>query len=205
MLDARSVARRPRPAVPGQLDGDVTDARFQTYGVTMPSILLMFLLACSDMHIEPPPAWTLQQQHDATVSIASCGGSGVAIGGGLVLTASHVACVESTVEWRDNNHDLALLGTDLHGAYAVLDTAAVGDAVCIEVALPARERQCGHVIDINPVGTPHGVVDLWLDIMTVPGNSGAAVYDDGGHLIGVITSGVDGIGLASSVFGRLPR
>jgi V8-like Glu-specific endopeptidase len=55
------------------------------------------------------------------------------------------------------------------------------------------------------VGTPHGEVDLALDIRTVPGNSGAALYDDNGHLVGVITSGVDGIGLASSVFGRLRR
>ncbi len=176
--------------------------KLETYGVT----ILALLMACSaDVHIEPPPAWTLQQQHDATVIVASCGGSGVAIGGGVILTASHVACRDSRVEWRDDNHDLALLGTAIDGSYAVLDTAAVGDTACVEVALPARSRQCGHVIDINPVGTPHGVVDLWLDIMTVPGNSGAAVYDDGGHLIGVITSGVDGVGLASSVFGRLPR
>ncbi|HMG20185.1 MAG TPA: serine protease [Kofleriaceae bacterium] len=171
-----------------------------------------------DAHIEPPPAWTVQQQHAAAVALEPCGGSGADIGDGFVLTASHVACDGSAITtdvgqllsahhlaWRDDGHDLALLVTDLHGDEAVTDAADVGDAVCAEVALPARERRCGHITEIRPVGTPHGEVDLALDIRTVPGNSGAALYDDNGHLVGVITSGVDGIGLASSVFGRLRR
>lgn len=188
--------------------------------MTRMTILLIAAACTADPHIEPPPAWTVQQQHDAAVLVQPCGGTGVAIGSGFVLTASHVACdvdlsniVDSSgvrfpvhrLAWRDNDHDLAMLLTDLSGQDPVPDTAAVGDAVCAEVAVPARARRCGRVTRIDPVGTPHGFVDLWIDIQTVAGNSGAGLYDDYGHLIGVLTDGVDGIGLASSVYGRLQR
>ena len=172
-------------------------------------------------HVEPPTAWGTQQQHDAAVTIQPCGGSGSLIGDGMILTARHVACTDSvattaagvvlptTLAWRDGDHDLALLAVtiDSGAAFAqaaVLDSAAVMDTVCGEVALPSRQRRCGTVTDVRDVGTSSGHVDLWISINAVPGNSGSALYDDHGHLVGVITDSVYGVGLASSVYGRLP-
>ncbi len=185
-------------------------------------VIAATLSSCiTDPHVEPPPAWTLQQQHDATVEIQPCGGSGALIGDRIVLTASHVACSGATVTtadgvtlptsllWRDDDHDLALLTVPAAPSeardHATVDETIAGDVVCAEVALPTRYRACGRVTDVRSIGTPHGAVDLQISIGAVPGNSGSALYDDYGHLVGVVTSGVYGIGLASSVSGRLPK
>jgi len=154
-------------------------------------------------------------------------GSGVIVGPDTVLTAWHVVkCPPRTsrfllVSGPDNvkhwaelaagdpDHDIARLTVAGTPATRLkLAAAKDGDVVCAAVAHPIREWSCGVVIDVGPVKTKtNGTVDIWHTARTVPGNSGAGLYNGRGQLVGLQTNGdatkTDG-GLATSVFGRVP-
>lgn len=127
-------------------------------------------------------------------------GTGVIVRDDLVLTAAHITTCPTipTVHVvlangtrrrmsviRENlKKDLALLRTStmegLHQDIAppvlgVFEYMADGAQSCAEVAFPRRERLCGEA------ATPSR-----FTFATRPGNSGAAVYDPAGRLVGLV-------------------
>lgn len=185
---------------------------------------------------------TPEQQLDAAVRIerecpAAAIGSGVTVAAGRVITARHViACpyprvgavayvVDSagmrypaSLLWQDAARDLAELAVDVPAARpaAYAHPPDPGSIVCRVSAAPQLERVCGTVVGRAPYPTTvnPGTRDIQHDIATAPGNSGSGLYDDAGHLVGIITDALTcraatacapaPAGLASSVLGWLP-
>jgi S1-C subfamily serine protease len=134
-------------------------------------------------------------------------GSGVAVDRRRILTAYHVPrCDDSgggtpAVIVTDSaggrhvgrlteaqlNRDLAIVTTDddLPSWFAgeVGPRPEEGGQVCLVTAVPSRERKCGEVQEVNGDGSG----DVQHDALTWPGNSGSAVYDARGRLIGIVS------------------
>jgi S1-C subfamily serine protease len=76
--------------------------------------------------------------------------------------------------------------------------------VCIVVAAPRRDRRCGEVEDILTTNAN----DVTLSTPVEPGNSGSAVYDRDGRLVGIVTqrrglkNGQSTGGIATALGGR---
>lgn len=153
-------------------------------------------------------------------------GSGVLSGPETVLTAWHVVkCPPRSVRivwvvtpdevkhWAqlgagDPSHDVArLVVSDLTASKLEIVSPLVGDTVCIATAHPQRQLSCGVVYAISSFKTTtNGTVDVWHSARTIPGNSGAGVYNRRGQLVGLATNTTtdDSGGLATSVSGRVP-
>jgi hypothetical protein len=71
----------------------------------------------------------------------------------------------------------------------------IGDTVCMAAALPDWERDCSKVskkdkiprIKHDELGHPAWSSDVMLEGRVRHGNSGAAVYDSAGNLVGIVT------------------
>ncbi len=135
----------------------------------------------------------------------------------LVLTASHVVnCAPPTgadpvprdvqtsaamiaVDWLGETHAARVVAVDPRRDAAVVELAGevpgatpaelgpppgAGAWVCIAAAAPEVGRSCGEVAgedaDLPDAGLVHAA-------KTVPGNSGAGLYDASGRLVGVVT------------------
>lgn len=160
------------------------------------------------------------------MAITAALGSGTVIGPGRVLTANHVTRCEGSaltvyrvddtegvardaiLLWRDPGHDLAELlspGFVSHGQVR-FGRASDGARVCYQPGAPSRERVCGTAKHERNT-EPNGALDLKLTASVRHGNSGAALYDDSGRIVGVVTNTVscDGCGgWGVSIDGRLP-
>jgi hypothetical protein len=94
------------------------------------------------------------------------------------------------VEWLNRNRDLALLTLPEGGlgerfaAAPTIGTSYVGEEACARTAEPKREQVCGVVTAVG--GAPDGDVTFTAPIQH--GNSGSAVYDRRGRLLGIVTS-----------------
>lgn len=146
-----------------------------------------------------PPTPTIT----ATVKVetATGHGSGVHIGGGLILTAAHVVSKQDTatikttddtrgaeVLWASTAYDVALLSTseaDLQALQLSCDTPAVGTPVIAYGNPLAMEfvRTAGQVI--GPVGSALGIPGAYpVDMTIIPGMSGGPVVADG-QVVGI--------------------
>ncbi len=139
--------------------------------------------------------------------------SGAVIADSTILAASHaIHCTDNirvtlstgtqlraVVQKRDSENDIVLLRT-----LAVVTVPKVryaedvkrGDVVCASVANPNPGRICGMVARVANEGP--GALITGLDV--VPGNSGSAVYNAQGELVGVVSTGcrLRGCGLSGT-------
>lgn len=183
----------------------------------------------SAVTVEHVCTWTRPQGRQETTRH----GSGAVVGSDAVLTARHVIDAEcrsletltlrvvyasgssaaATVQWIDANHDLAVLQVaGAEPAGAIVQTEPAG-RLCAETAWPRRERRCGELTGRALRVNANGETDMQVATAVTPGNSGSAIWDGHGRLVGVLTNtvpcGGDRAGescgaLASSVVGRLP-
>ncbi len=156
-------------------------------------------------------------------------GSGVVYETGVVLTANHVIkCPPHSARmirvvgadniklWAevaavDAAHDIARLSVrGVYASKAELATPVPGEIVCSVNASPERNFACGIVGKVEPMKTKeNGEVNIWHSARTIPGNSGAGVYNRWGQLVGLATNGykpeqnMTG-GLATTLLGRIP-
>lgn len=167
--------------------------------------------------LETGAGLTVAEQHAAAVRIDACGyyGSGVVIGPGRVLTAAHVvmkACpflvvtaadgkryrARRQVAWAD---DIALVYVSGLATQTVppIDGIGSGDRVCFAPGAPRRARSCGAVYSVTS-----RIGGIYHSAITVPGNSGAGVYDLRGRLVGIVVWYVKGAGgMATPIGDRL--
>lgn len=170
-----------------------------------------------------------------TMDVQFIRASGSVVAPGVVLTANHVVrCGDgavagarvfdasgrewpAVVSWRHPAHDLALLavpGIPTARPALVQLPPPVGGQLCHEPTRPERGRRCGHLTAVraDPPAWANGAIDLEMSDQVTPGNSGSAVYDASGYLVGVATN-TSTCGdakvpclpsYASSVAGRLP-
>lgn len=130
------------------------------------------------------------------------GGSGFMISGRRVLTAKHmVACdmpptifvqladgrvFRATVDKTWGERDVArLLLIGDAGAFRAprVATANVGEPACGVTAVPERGHNCGDVEQVMPDQITFGGM-VWH------GNSGSALYDLRGNVVGIVTGGL---------------
>lgn len=134
------------------------------------------------------------------------GGSGVRVGGTAVLTAAHVIICEDSAPTMilaqtldangaaDGHYIATLEGMDI-ADIARLDVillpemppvaiaaARVGERACAVFSLPEPGRRCG---EVWPGGNT-GAAGLHVDFVAEHGNSGSGVWDESGHLIGLL-------------------
>ncbi|SKA30910.1 serine protease Do/putative serine protease PepD [Consotaella salsifontis] len=148
-------------------------------------------------------------------------GSGVHIGHGFILTASHVVGQEATASIKTS------LGDAVDGV--IMWTNAAYDIALIKIddgSLPAAAHLDCRIPDIgeaietvgNPLGlefvtswgrvsSVSGAAGRWgsavmVDLSVSPGNSGGPVYDDDDDVVGIVVGDVIApMGLASSLTG----
>lgn len=174
------------------------------------SIFMVFLASCAHPHSR-----TLSEQYETAVGILNhCNeepsgmGSGVLVGRGLILTAAHViACPTGKASIQlvatrggfravtrtkrvDVDRDVALLEiveAPTEPPYVIPAVIAtpprLGEAVCAITAAPSQRRACG-LIDIGALKDPSYLKSM--SGVFEPGNSGSAVYDRFGRLVGVM-------------------
>jgi len=133
-------------------------------------------------------------------------GSGVHIGNGYILTASHVVKGEGAIEiatedgssaparlvWISTDYDVALLHVDnLSMGRATLDCRSLRIGENIEAVGNPLDLQFIHTYG-KVAGEPRTVDELRsvfiASLSVVPGMSGGPVFDRQGHLIGIITA-----------------
>lgn len=181
-------------------------------------LVLLACNACAAPQL-PRDARPAERRDAYSVKIEACGGvgSGVVIGDRKILTANHVAedCPEMIVEFADGRR----MNATLDKAWPGRDTArltvdastglgkpsfAKADSnkeVCTTTAYPARGGACGPVGQVfqTPV-CQEGRISRWcydfnFSTYVVGGNSGSAIYDSDGNLIGLVTGGVSAFGI----------
>jgi S1-C subfamily serine protease len=151
--------------------------------------------------------------------------SGVAVAPDTVLTAEHVVSCPggdvaelraqtlggerrpARVLWRAPNIDLAAIAVPgVHVTASPYARPRPGARVCMEHSVPTVGRTCGVVSAHATLLVGFRLLDILHTVPTEPGNSGSGLYDDRGHLIGIVTHGmsVPPGGLASSLIGRTP-
>lgn len=131
-------------------------------------------------------------------------GSGVLYDGDTVITAYHVTaedpfrCIAPVFKVIDADGQKyrvknvrAVPGVD--AAYLDLGITAKGvqpiafapvmpgDVVCLEARAPKVERSCGFVTKVDGDTFDH---DAWTD----RGNSGSGIYNEAGHLVGIVST-----------------
>jgi S1-C subfamily serine protease len=160
----------------------------------------------------------LHQIRDTVRIEATCGdavwmGSGTLISATQIITARHVVdCTTGGaitarrlfsrdkypihVEFEsDPEHDIARAvlagGARLEDVSApvVGPSPSVGDHLCFVTGAPLVEIQCGDATGLESPLVVHNAT-------TVPGNSGAGVYDRSGKLVGVVSKYIDCASLA---------
>lgn len=138
-------------------------------------------------------------------------GSGVAIGGGSIVTAAHVVGdakqakiktrdgseVDADVLWANKDYDVALLRTSANIPAAVLDchTARVGDSV-MAIGNPLGMEFISSFGKI--AGSPREMAPNWksvfvADITVIMGNSGGPVFSATSDKVVGIVVGVIGV------------
>lgn len=157
---------------------------------------------------------SIKEQHEAAVVIeVLCKtptglkfgyiGSGVITGPTQVLTAGHVIddpdCIYSAQDANKKHHpltleiwkkdlDVARLGSSVpfepYSPIEISDPPEVGARLCVVTWYPQPSRFCG---DYYALSTNGGVANLMWDGRVFGGNSGSAIYDDWGHLVGITT------------------
>lgn len=150
----------------------------------------------------------------STVPVGMARGSGVAVGGELVLTANHVVACTHLLDvhvtelggarrraslvraWVDR--DVALLRAPglRRLAVAVADAPSSPGSVCSSYAYPTRGADCGFVVERAPAPTCRSGArggrwcrDLTWSGTSVGGNSGGPLWDERGRLVGIVTGG----------------
>lgn len=160
--------------------------------------LLLFILSWFGCPTEI--SYTQTEQANATVlMMTQCGfGSGAIVSDKHVLTAAHVVACPGPIIAKDTNGVYRILvvevahfsldlarATILHGPpFATPGKPYIvepGDWVCAETATPKQGRECGKVTKVDPGGWK-----LEFDINIVSGNSGSALWDKKGNLVGVV-------------------
>lgn len=164
------------------------------------------ILVVAGMLLAPPLPWFYSPALPSStlkVETATGHGSAVHIGGGLVLTAAHVASDgaavrlkaddgtmrDATVVWSSKGHDVALLQTSPEGLSASrLNCAPVvkGQAITARGNPLTLEfiTTYGHIVgDAAPVGD-------WLsaapvDMTILPGMSGGPAFNASGEVVGI--------------------
>lgn len=130
-------------------------------------------------------------------------GSGVILDERHVLTANHVTSCpvipevrlglangtvrQAMVEKESYDKDvseLVLASTDNFGfgiaPPSIVPSPAIGEPLCLASSLPTRGWSCGNIEEIKDGRVRFGAISKH-------GNSGSAVYDVEGHLIGIMT------------------
>lgn len=175
----------------------------------MRALVLALLCACvhfpamepesRDYHARDRAAVVMESHcGDAYLSGNSRTASGVVISERHVLTAAHVtSCVALPAirVWLDEgtSHRLVVVDEDLDADIALLEVAHAGnfERGFVPPALSDSDASVGCVVAKFPRDeVTCGPIDG--DLLRVPsrrGNSGAAVYDDEGNLIGVVSRG----------------
>jgi S1-C subfamily serine protease len=151
---------------------------------------------------------TCAVQGDGEVTVLSWYGSGVIVAPDRVLTAEHVVSGERKTlvcEYQVTDAAGAVrkmhAGTRVEGndlASLVLEKTSppftlirypqfgrkptVGMKVCAATGMPHRTHRCG---EVQPYAEPPG--DIAFDVIVVPGNSGSALYDQDGNVVGIVT------------------
>lgn len=157
-------------------------------------------------------------------------GTGDVVSEHAVLTALHVvhcppgALMNITVDTGDGveraayiatidaKSDIALLGTsdslaDWFSPISIGPVPQFGDEICEQTAVPTKIWRCGLVQDKRPHvdGFDDSDGDIVMDGYWEFGNSGSSLYNDSGHLVGVMVmlskcqGGFQCIGFASSL------
>jgi S1-C subfamily serine protease len=140
---------------------------------------------------------------DAEGEVSAWRGSGVIVGTHTIITAHHVvdcagiyiATVETlagellnaTVVDFDADSDVANIVTDgplPEFRFHLGALPEIGEIVCSESAIPTRARKCGEVVHSS---SEQSAMDIRFMANVVGGNSGSGLYNDRGHLIGVVT------------------
>ncbi len=127
--------------------------------------------------------------------------SGILVSDHQIVTAAHCARADAflTAERQDGTQaiftievlvpslDLARLETvpgwfgDDPGAPKVGPVPEVGDEVCIAPVIPRRDHKCGEIQAVFSDMMCH-------DTITERGNSGSALYDSAGRVIGIVST-----------------
>jgi S1-C subfamily serine protease len=128
------------------------------------------------------------------------GGSGVVVEDFTVITAAHVVECPGKLgiaieDWRGNAYKAELLVADEDEDVAKLyvpelkgtlvqygPKPRIDERVCLVGASPYRVRRCGWVESWGPKPG-----DMKHSAITEPGNSGGAIYDSRGFLVGIVT------------------
>lgn len=159
---------------------------------------------------------TEPQQRDRAVRVQVwCGemthsGSGVIVDNTRVMTAAHVGgCLGGTILVTRSNGKQHRMRLEAFAARADLARLVIadgttfdlprlriagvwpGERVCIIAAAPERVMSCGVVDKITdePEHLPDAVLPpgmIYHDAVTIPGNSGSALYDSRGRLVGIV-------------------
>lgn len=166
--------------------------------------IFLLLVSCST------PYWNRPVQQRASVIVgvicadsSNSGGSGVVINNRHILTAKHVVsrCPNELFDiWvltannrvvhvsydKASNDDVVRLFASYDFATSVpaVGNPQLGDKVC--VVFPRRKwlYTCGSIIKT----IPNRIV---LDIVAEPGDSGSAVFDSKGNVVGIVSAGTD--------------
>jgi len=138
--------------------------------------------------------------------LKSWSGSGVIVGKRTILTAEHVAYCAQTpnifvktvtndiyvakLVLRDQDSDLARIEVDEDlpdYARGVLFGKAPleGDTICLQAAEPVASRKCGDVFMVSAFSKGP---EVYHGAHTIPGNSGAGVYDMHGRLVALVST-----------------
>lgn len=131
----------------------------------------------------------------------------------------HVVTPDGAKHWAElaaarPDHDIArLFVPDLKNTSPIsIRIPTTHEQVCIASAHPERRLRCGNLTEVRPFKTEsNGTVDIWHEVETKRGNSGAGIYDLHGYLIGITTNlrscgdpALELCGLATSLAGRAP-
>jgi S1-C subfamily serine protease len=138
------------------------------------------------------------------------GGSATLVAPGQALTAWHVTDCDGAAlvmvlskgrrfrahvvrEWRD--HDMAMLRIDdggmLPAPRIALAPPKLNERVCTQVGYPQPGSSCGQIEMIFPKECPdkQWCRSIMFAAVVIPGNSGGALYNENGELVGVVTGG----------------
>lgn len=139
-----------------------------------------------------------------TGRVESWRGSGVITGTHTILTANHVAdcpsglsemyvellngtLIDALVVAQADEHDIAKLEAEESlpwFSFNIGPRPQPGDIVCSESAIPTRARKCGAVTYITNEASDQ---DIRIKVDVVGGNSGSGVFNERGHLVGIVT------------------